>query len=185
MCATVNKYDTKTRQLQDIIYPIISDIIEEIKCYINVCNYEGLEENINLLETEFHSLVSVENKLVFPVILSVFKEDFNFNYFPDIPEVLHLTTAKDAKIKIYLKNIESIVATDNQYPKDEFENDIKKLIHLFNDAYFPSKQRWNSMLQMLSKESVQCENRNKGNCKCDSKKEHHKHEQDTHHHHHH
>lgn len=172
MCATVNKYQAKTQKLQHIIYPKIIDSIEEIECYINLFNYEGLETNINSLHEEFNSLISIENKLVFPVILSVFKEDFNFNYFPNISEILHLTSTKDAKIKTYLNNIGNIVAEDKLFPKDNFETDINKLIHLFNDTYFPSKHRWNSMLQMLTKESIMCNNRKNGSCKCEAKKEH-------------
>lgn len=175
MCATITKYETKTQKLQRVIYPQITNLLDELKCYIDIHNYENLENNIVLLQTEFNSLVHVENKLVFPAVLSIFNDNFDFKYFPNIPEIIHLTSTKEAKIKIYLSNIETIVAIDITQPKNDFEKDIAKLIHLFKNVYFPVKQRWNSLLQMLTPESVQCENRKNNSCKCGTHE--HKHEE--------
>lgn len=181
MCATVNKYERKIQKLQKVIYPQISDLIEEIKCYIDVYNYDGLEENVSMLQREFSSLISVEDKLVFPVILSVFKNDFDFKYFPNIAELLHFTSAKNAKIKIYLSNIEKIIIIKEVQVIGDFEKDILRLIQMFSEVYFPAKQRWNALLQMLTPESITCENRKNNTCKCGT---HANEKEETHHHHH-
>ena len=180
MCATVNKYESKINKLQQIIYPQIADAIEESLCYINVYNYDGLEENLNKLQDEFLSLIHIENKLVFPVVISVFKENYDFTFFPNTQEIIQLTACKETKVNTYLYNIKQIAEIDESNIKNDFENQLKKLFHLFELSYLPSKKRWNAMLQMLSPKAIQCNNRDNGTCKCDSKKnDHHQH----HHHH--
>jgi hypothetical protein len=172
MCATVNKYESKVRKLQYIIYPEINEAIEETLCFINVYNYEGLEENLNKLSEEFLSLIHIENNLVFPVVLSVFKADFDYAFFPNTQEIIQLTACKETKVNHYLYNIKQIVAIDENNLKDDFEVQLKKLFNLFDLSYLPAKKRWNSMLQMLSPKAVQCNNRSNDGCKCGNNKEH-------------
>lgn len=173
MCSTVNKYESKIRKLQEFIYPRIIDKIEESLCFINVYNYEGLEENLNKLQEEFLSLIHIENKLVFPVVLSVFNEDFDFTFFPNTQEIIQLTSSKETKLSTYIYNIKQIVEVDEKDLKNEFEIQITKLFHLFDLSYFPSKKRWTAMLQMLSPKAVQCNNRENGGCKCNHQENHH------------
>ena len=180
MCATVNKYESKIEKLQHVIYPQIVDAIDETLCFINIHNYDGLEENLTKLQDELNSLVHIESKLVFPVIISVFKENFDHHYFPNIKEIIQLTTSKEVKISSYLYNIKQITEIDESNLKDEFEVQLKKVFRLFDFSYFPVKKRWISLLQMLTPESVQCENRNNGNCKCGT----HEQEKNSIHHHH-
>lgn len=170
MCATVNKYEKKIDKLHHTIYPQISELLNEIICYRNLYNYEGLDEMVKSLYKEFNSLSSFEEKLVFPAITSLFRQDAEKDFFPNIPEIIKLTGNKVAKIKTYLAEIKNIVLVDRNHYSNDFEKDILQLLHLFDDAYFPAKHRWNAMLQMLNPDEVKCKNRDNGNCKCDSKK---------------
>ncbi len=182
MCATVNKYERKIDKLQKIVYPQISALLEEISCYRNLFDYDTLEENITLLTNEFNSLTSLEEKLIFPAIVAVFNTKESNSHFPNIAEIVQLTASKETKIKKFLASIKEVVAVDKNHYNNDFEKAIVCLLHLFNDAYFPSKIKWTSLLQMLTPESVNCVNRDNGNCKCGDKEEHH-HNTENHHHH--
>lgn len=173
MCATVNRYETKINKLDKETYPKLSNTLEDIKHYRDIYNYEEIHQIINELCKEFESLITLERKLVFPAVLSVFNKQKNHDYFPNITEIIQLTEGKDNKLK---KNIDSLFQYMNtELKKDElsnFELEIVQLYQFFIYSYFPSKSKWISLLSLLSPESVSCKNREIGTCKCKDKKEH-------------
>lgn len=183
MCATVNKYESKVHKLQHFIYPEINALIEETLCFINVYNYENLEEKLHKLQEEFLSLIHIENKLVFPVVLSVFKKDFDFAFFPNTHEIIQLTACKETKVNNYLSHIKQIVDLDENNLKNDFEVQLSKLFNLFDLSYLPAKKRWTSMLQMLSPKAVQCNNRDTDGCRCGNKNNEPLNHKQQHHHH--
>lgn len=183
MCTTVNRYQTKIDTLKTKVYPSISDLLYEISCYRNLFDYDNLESSINMLSKEFSSLCSLEEKLVFPAIISVFNtSDSDPNYFPNIQEIIQLTSSKEQKIYKSLQEIQTIVKVDNNHYNNDFEKQILQLSHLFNEAYFPCKKQWVALLEMLTPQKVNCSNRDNGNCKCGSRNNHEIEAQQHHHH---
>jgi hypothetical protein len=169
MCATVNKYQATINELQNVIYPSILNILEEVVCYRNIYEYEGLEKCIVAIKEEFSSLCSLEDKLVFPAIISVFNSKKEDSFFPNIQEIIFLTSNKENKIKTLVSSIIDITKINKNQLQTDFEKEVYELIQLFNDTYFPSKHKWISLLQMLTPKSVACKNRSLSGCKCTEK----------------
>lgn len=173
MCATINRYEAKINKLDKETYPKLTNTLDDIKHYRDIYNYEEIYQVVNELCKEFDSLVTLERKLVFPAVLSVFHQNDGHAYFPNIPEIIHLTQSKDNKLK---KNIESLHQyMNNELKKEEYSNFELELFNLYNFftySYFPSKSKWLSLLSLLTPESVNCSNREKGTCKCGDKDEH-------------
>lgn len=182
MCTTVNRYQSKIDTLKNKIYPSVSDLLSEVSCYRNVFDYDNLEPSINTLSNEFSSLCSVEEKLIFPAIISVFNtNNGNPDFFPNVQEIVQLTLSKEQKIYKSLLDIQAIVNVDNNHYSNDFEKQVLQLIHIFNEAYFPCKKQWIALLQMLTPQKVQCNNRDGDACKCGHKadKENHQHHIDS------
>lgn len=174
MCATINRYEIKINKLDKETYPKLSNTLDDIRHYRDIYNYEAVNEIINELYKEFDSLVSLERKLVFPAVLSVFHKTNNHAYFPNITEIIQLTQSKDNKLKKGVENLHQYINKDLK--KEEFSNfelEIFNLYNFFTYSYFPSKSKWISLLSLLTPESVNCENREKGACKCGSNKDNH------------
>ncbi len=176
MCATINRYEAKINKLDKETYPKLSNALDDIRHYRDIYNYEAINEIINELCKEFESLVSLERKLVFPAVLSVFHQTDSHSYFPNIPEIIQLTQSKDNKLKKGIENLHQYMNKDIK--KEEFSNFELELFNLYNFftySYFPSKLKWISLLNLLTPNSVNCENRDNGKCKCGSNNEDHNH----------
>ena len=107
--------------------------------------HQLVQELINDLKNEFQSLISYENKLVFPSVLRAFdkKTDHAPAATPNIAELQSLTAIKEQKIAHILDNLSSEIDRPPVAP----DNEIHKLIRLFTNDFTMERIKWNKMIR--------------------------------------
>ncbi len=93
------------------------------------------------IKDEFHSLITYEQKLVFPSVLKVFLAKKVNAELPDIANLLQLTISKEHKLINYVKKM-AIVLKNNLW-ETQAQND---LVSAFLIDFVHEKMLWNKMI---------------------------------------
>lgn len=152
MCAHADNTIETIEELAQKLYPAI----QEQFIFISSCNdcinsnpdhpNAALYNLINELKNEFQSLVTYENKLVFPSVIKVFdkKEKNDGSPMPSIADLLKLTKSKELKILELVAEVQIEIFLLDLADKDTA---INKLIHFFQNDFVIGRNKWNSMIQ--------------------------------------
>lgn len=163
MCVTVNRYNEAIYLLENDIYPKINILLSSLKNE----NEHSLEDNaLKDLRKEFASLEQFERKLIFPSIISVFKQVSSSSFAPNIEEIIYLTQSKEDKIKQLIVLLEQCKDQNECASCSNNKPIVENIIAAINNEYFPLKAKWIRLLQDLKPEKVNCKNRELGKCKC-------------------
>jgi hypothetical protein len=129
------------------VYPILECKIElAIHCSKLAYSKEPAKFLVNDLlikiKNEFHSLITYEQKLVFPSVLKVFNAKKNQIAVPNLSDLLQLTRSKEEKINHYVLKI-SILISNHLWQTQKQED----LVHAFTESFTAEKTAWNKMIQ--------------------------------------
>jgi len=152
MCAHADNTNETIELLVQKLYPAIQHQF----ILISSCNdcvtsnpdnpNAALYNLLNELKNEFQSLITYENKLVFPSVIKVFdKKGANENSpTPSIADLLKLTKSKEQKIVQLATEVQAEISMMDLADK---EATVNKLIHLFQNDFVSEKNKWNNMIQ--------------------------------------
>jgi hypothetical protein len=163
MCLTVNRYNESIYLLENNIYPKINMLFSNLK---NESEHSLEDDVLKDLLKEFSSLEQFERKLIFPSVISTFKQISSSNFAPNIQEIIHLTQSKEEKIKQLVLLLEQCIDQNECATCYSNKPNISSIITVIKNEYFPLKAKWISLLQDLKPEKVNCKNRESGKCKC-------------------
>lgn len=133
-----NVYPCLELKLQNAIHCVfLKEFDEEHKTY--------LIELMEILRNDFGSLVTCEQKLVFPSVMKVFnakaaKEVTNPNLF----DLMQLTRSKEHKIMTHVHNLTSLLETNTFKSGAIKQHD---LANAFTNNFVYEKYRWNKMIE--------------------------------------
>jgi hypothetical protein len=162
MCVSVNKYKKIIENLQQKVYPSVHLFLLNINPDSELCLTA-----INELTNELSSLEKIENKLIFPSVLSLLeKDDEDDTFSPNIEQVIKLTQQKQDKIKQLFVNLFIETHQCGVCSKEDLDSELKKI----ETSFFEAKQQWLAVLHFLTSYEYKCNNRIGGNCACKTAK---------------
>lgn len=150
MCKHADQTEEFIHHLLEDVYPCLElKLQNSIQC-VYLKEYEEeqtsyLVELMHLLQNEFTSLVTCEQKLVFPSVMKVFNAKAAKEVqIPNLFDLMQLTRSKEHKIMTHVHNLVSVLETNT------FKNGAIKqhdLAHSFINNFVNEKYRWNKMIE--------------------------------------
>lgn len=101
------------------------------------------KEVITSIKSEFVSLITYEQKLVFPAILRLFGKKDKAEHTPDLANLLQLTKSKEHKIQCTINTLDKILQTE---ALEKYSGCQLRVIEDFNQVFFPEKEAWNALI---------------------------------------
>jgi hypothetical protein len=148
MCKHVQHLGEQVRKFQEITYPHLTVVLSHaLQC--NVASQSAIPEKkvakdvIQAIQSEFHSLITYEQKLVFPAILQLFDHKHRSKHTPDLAHLLQLTKSKEHKLHGFVGTLYAVLQTDALQIHSGCE---ARVVSKFEDMFFPEKQIWNQMI---------------------------------------
>jgi|694.fasta_scaffold03023_10 hypothetical protein len=129
------------------VYPVLDCKIDNaIQCsklaHSKVPEKHLVNDLLIKLKNEFHSLITYEQKLVFPSVLKVFHAKKNQIVPPNLFDLLQLTRKKEEKINHYVLKIALLIS--NHLWKTQKQED---LVNAFTGSFATEKNVWNKLIQ--------------------------------------
>ncbi len=95
-----------------------------------------------LIKNEFQSLITYEQKLVFPSVLKVFLAKKSSESLPNLSDLLQLTKSKEHKLMHHIDKL-ALVLKNKSWNTALQDNLVKS----FLDNFVNEKMQWNKMIQ--------------------------------------
>jgi len=99
-------------------------------------------ELLDQIENEFQSLITYEQKLVFPSVLKVFKAKKSSTSLPNLSDLLQLTKSKEHKLIHHIAKLE-LALKHKKWDSVLQDN----LVYIFLEDFVHEKLLWNKMIQ--------------------------------------
>lgn len=148
MCKHAQQLGDQVRKFQELTYPHLTIVLSHaLQC--NVANDAAIPEKkvvkevIHVIQSEFHSLITYELKLVFPAILQLFDNKHNSKHTPDLDNLLMLTKSKEHKLHGYIGTLYAILQIEALQIHSGCES---RVVSEFEKFFFPGKQTWNQSI---------------------------------------
>lgn len=150
MCKHADQTAEFIAHLLDNVYPCLELKIQNaIHCpYLKEFDLEAtsyLQELMQQIKNDFSSLVTCEQKLVFPSVMKV----FNANSAKEVPipnlfDLMQLTRSKEHKIMAQVNSLTSLLSTNTWNKAAIKQHD---LANAFNESFVKEKYKWNKMIE--------------------------------------
>lgn len=150
MCKHIDQTEEFIRYLLENLYPCLELKLQNaINCtYLKNYDEENQSTLIELmkdLRNDFSSLVTCEEKLVFPSVMSVFiVKTAKDVLVPNLFDLMQLTRSKEHKIETNVNYLNSILATHTFKNGAIKQHDLAKS---FSVDFVKDKYRWNKMIE--------------------------------------
>lgn len=148
MCKHAQHLGDQVKKFQEITYPHLTIVLTHA-LHCNAANRAAIPEKkvakevIHAIQTEFHSLITYEQKLVFPAILQLFDHKHNSKHTPDLANLLKLTKSKEHKLHGYVGTLHTILQIEALQVHSGCET---RVVSQFEQVFFPDKQVWNQLI---------------------------------------
>lgn len=150
MCKHADQTEEFILHLLENVYPCLEIKLQNAIHCVFLKDYEE-DQKTNLLElmqdlrNDFSSLVTCEQKLVFPSVMKVFNAKAAKEVpIPNLFDLMQLTRSKEHKIMTHVHNLSSLLETST------FKNGAIKqhdLVNAFTSNFVKEKYRWNKMIE--------------------------------------
>ncbi len=147
MCNHADQTSQIIEHLSNEVYPMLELKIQKaLDCKILAKNTipekQIVVDLILQIKDEFHSLVTYEQKLVFPSVLKVFLAKKASAELPDLANLLQLTSSKEHKLINYVRKM--AIVMKHKLLDTHAQDD---LISAFLNDFVNEKMHWNKMIQ--------------------------------------
>lgn len=97
------------------------------------------------IKNDFSSLVTCEQKLVFPSVMKVFNAKTAKEVpMPNLFDMMQLTRSKEHKIMAHVNTLSNLLST-NTWNKGAIKQ--HDLVHAFSESFMKEKYKWNKMIE--------------------------------------
>lgn len=150
MCKHADQTAEFIAHLLDNVYPCLELKIQNaIHCpFLNDYDAEAtayLKELMQQIKNDFSSLVTCEQKLVFPSVMKVFNAKSAKEVpMPNLFDLMQLTRSKEHKIMAQVNTLTSLLSTNTWNKVAIKQHD---LANAFNDSFLKEKYKWNKMIE--------------------------------------
>ena len=150
MCKHADQTEEFIHHLLENVYPCLELKLQNaIHCvYLKEYDEEHKDYLLELMQNlrnDFSSLVTCDQKLVFPSVMKVFNAKSAKEIpLPNLFDLMQLTRSKEHKIMSHVHNLTSLLDTNT------FKNGAIKqhdLADSFNTNFVKEKYRWNKMIE--------------------------------------
>lgn len=150
MCKHADQTEELIQHLLENVYPCLELKLQNAINCVFLKEYQEEEKSylvelMHNLHNDFSSLVTCEQKLVFPSVMKVFNAKAAKEVaLPNLFDLMQLTRSKEHKIMTYVHNLSSVLETN------AFKNGAIKqhdLADSFNTNFVKEKYRWNKMIE--------------------------------------
>lgn len=147
MCKHADHTNEIIDHLNCNVYPLLqSSISNSIFCkFLNESNAKEkaiVLDLLALIQNEFQSLITYEQKLVFPSVLKVFLAKKTNETLPNLIDLLQLTKSKENKLMHHINKL-GLVLKNKSWDSKLQDNLIKSFLEYFANE----KMQWNKMIQ--------------------------------------
>lgn len=150
MCKHADQTAEFIAHLLDNVYPCLELKIQNaIHCQF-LTDYDAeatayLKELMQQIKNDFSSLVTCEQKLVFPSVMKVFNAKSAKEVpMPNLFDLMQLTRSKEHKIMAQVNTLTSLLSTNTWNKVAIKQHD---LANAFNDSFVKEKYQWNKMIE--------------------------------------
>lgn len=150
MCKHADQTEEYIHHLLENVYPCLELKIQNaINCtYLKEIDNDQkayLIELIQNLRNDFSSLVSCEQKLVFPSVMKIFNTKKSKEVpLPNLFDIMQLTRSKEHKIMSHVNSLTSLLETNSWKQLAIKQHD---LADSFTVNFVKEKYRWNKMIE--------------------------------------
>lgn len=150
MCKHADQTAEFIAHLLDNVYPCLELKIQNaIHCsFLKDYDAEAttyLKELMQQIKNDFSSLVTCEQKLVFPSVMKVFNAKSAKEVpIPNLFDLMQLTRSKEHKIMAQVNTLTSLLSTNTWNKVAIKQHD---LANAFNDSFVKEKYKWNKMIE--------------------------------------
>jgi len=133
-----NVYPCLELEIQNAIYcPFLKEYDAEATAY--------LKDLMQQIKNDFSSLVTCEQKLVFPSVMKVFNAKTAKEVpMPNLFDMMQLTRSKEHKIMAHVNTLSNLLST-NTWNKGAIKQ--HDLAHAFSESFMKEKYKWNIMIE--------------------------------------
>lgn len=148
MCGHAEDINRVIHHLTEEVYPVLIDTIKSamsgkiVEAIDDVDGKEIMQGLIEDIKNEFCSLVTYEQKLVFPSVLKVFSESNQTVALPNLADLLQLTKSKEHKIMHHIRKLSMLLETISSDFSEQ-----KELTEIFFDRFVNEKAIWYKMVE--------------------------------------
>lgn len=150
MCKHADQTEEYIYHLLENVYPCLELKIQNaINCsYLKVIKNEQKEYLLELMQSlriDFNSLVSCEEKLVFPSVMKIFNAKTSKEVpMPNLLDLMQLTRSKEHKIMIHVNSLTDLLKMNSWEHLGIKQQDLAES---FTMNFVKEKYRWNKMIE--------------------------------------
>src|SRR5574343_450602 len=133
-----NVYPCLELKIQNAIHcPFLKDYDAEATAY--------LKDLMQQIKNDFSSLVTCEQKLVFPSVMTVFNAKTAKEVpMPNLFDMMQLTRSKEHKIMAHVNTLSNLLSANTGKKGAIKQHD---LAHAFSESFMKEKYKWNKMIE--------------------------------------
>lgn len=150
MCKHADQTAEFIQHLLENVYPCLDlKIHNAISCtYLNDYHQDQrahLVDLMHVIRNDFNSLVTCEQKLVFPSVMKVFgAKTASEAPIPNLFDLMQLTRSKEHKIMSHVQQLVSLLETNIWKHGAIKQHDLAES---FTNSFLKEKNRWNKMIE--------------------------------------